>query len=103
MVFSRRRRVRPAAFDPATGTVLSPVPFIGLGLIVCSFFLYAASGLLAPPWAVVVLLATWLVMLMLCFRWWTVHPKRLVVLGVVSFVWWFVAVTAGGILLDWTA
>ncbi|MFC5730530.1 MULTISPECIES: hypothetical protein [Nocardioides] len=103
MVLSRRRRVRRVVIDPATGRTISPWPFVGLVLVVSSFFLYAASGLLAPAWAVVVLLLTWLAMLVLCFVWWTPHPRRVVVVGVVSFVWWFVAITAGGVLLDWTA
>lgn len=103
MVLSRRRRVRRVAIDPATGTVISPWPFVGLVLLASSFFLYAASGLLAPTWAVVVLMLTWVAMLVLCFVWWTPHPKRTVLLGIGSFVWWFVAITAGGVLLDWTA
>lgn len=103
MVFSRRRRVRPVAIDPATGQRISPVPFFGLVLVVSSFFLYAASGLLAPAWAVVVLLLMWVAMFVLCFVWWTPRPWWTVWLGIFSFVWWFVAVTAGGIFLDWTA
>ena len=103
MGLSRRRRIRPVALDPATGKRISPLPFVGLVLVVSSFFLYAASGLLAPAWAVVALLATWVVMLVLCFVWWTPRPRWVLVLGVVSWGWWFVAITAGGVLLDWTA
>ena len=102
MAFSRRRRVRPVAIDPATGTRISPWPFVGLVLVVSSLFLYGASGLLAPVWAVVVLLATWLVMFVLCFVWWS-RPAWVVGLGVVSYAWWFAAITAGGVFLDWTA
>ncbi|MBM9460247.1 hypothetical protein JK386_10050 [Nocardioides sp. zg-536] len=101
MLLSRRRRVRAVAVDPATGEVISPWPFVGLVMVVSSFFLYAASGLLAPVWAVVLLLLTWLVMFALCFVWWRPYPKRVVALGVLSFVWWFVAVVTGGVLLDW--
>lgn len=103
MPLSRRRRVRAVAVDPATGRTISPWPFVGLVLVVSSLFLYAFSGLLAPAWAVVVLLLTWLVMFVLVFVWWTPHPRRTVVLGVVAYVWWFLAITAGGVLLDWTA
>ncbi|WP_435769454.1 hypothetical protein [Nocardioides sp. SYSU DS0651] len=102
MPLSRRRRVRPVAVDPATGRTISPWPFVGLVLVVSSFFLYAAAGLLAPTWAVVVLLLTWVVMFALCFVWWS-RPRRVMALGVLSFVWWFAAITAGGVLLDWTA
>ena len=98
-MLSRRRRIRPVALDPATGERISPLPFVGLVLLTSSFFLYAAAGMLAPWWAVVVLLLTWLAMLVQSFRWWTTHPRRVVGLGVASFVWWFAAVIAGGILL----
>ena len=102
MPFSRRRRVHPVAIDPATGKELSPWPFVGLVLVVSSLFLYAFSGLLAPLWAVLVLLATWFVMFVLVFVWWSAHPGRVVALGVISFAWWFVVIVAGGLLLDWS-
>lgn len=101
MPFSRRRRVRPVAIDPATGHVISPWPFVGLALIVSGAFLYGVAWWLIPVWAALVLTATWFVMFVLCFIWWMPHPKRVLGLGVGSFVWWFVAVTAGGVFLGW--
>ena len=68
-----------------------------------AFFLYAASGLVAPFWGVAVLIGLWLVMFVLACRWWTPHPKRLLVLPVLAIVLWFVLVSAGGYFLDWTA
>lgn len=103
MPLARRRRIRPVAIDPATGQRISPLPFVGLVLVVASFFLYAASGLLAPLWAVVVLLATWVALLVLCFVWWSSRPRWVVAVGVVAWAWWFVAITAGGVLLGWKA
>jgi hypothetical protein len=100
--FARRRRIRPVAIDPATGRRISPWPFVGLCLVISSLFLYGASGLLAPAWAVVALLATWVVMFVLCFVWWS-RPWRVMALGALAFAWWFVAITAGGILLGWNA
>ena len=102
MAFTRRRRIRPVAIDPSTGRHISPWPFVGLVLLVSSFFLYAAAGLLAPLWAIIVLLITWGVMFVYCFIWWNRHPKWTVALGLFSFAWWWVAITAGGIFLDWT-
>jgi hypothetical protein len=67
------------------------------------FFLYAASGLVAPVWAVIVLLAFWAALLLVAIRWWTPHPTRVLVLPVVAAVVWFAAVSAGGYFLDWTA
>ena len=43
----------------------SPWPFVGMAGMACVFFLYAASGLLAPWWAVVVLLVLWALLLFL--------------------------------------
>ena len=81
----------------------SPWPFVGMAGMAAAFFLYAASGLVAPFWAVAAMLVFWLVLLVLAFRWWTPHPKRLLVLPVVAIVLWFVLVSAGGYFLDWTA
>jgi hypothetical protein len=95
-VFSRRRR----ATAPRK---VSPWPFVGMGLMAASFFLYAASGLLAPAWGVVVLLVIWLALLLLCFAWWTPHPRRLPWVGLFAVVFWFAALNAGGAFLGWTA
>lgn len=103
MPFSRRRRVRPVAIDRATGNQISSGPFIGLGLVVSSAFLYGVAFWLVPIWVAVVLLLTWVAMLLSCFAWWTPVPQRLVPLGVFSFVWWFVVVSAAGVLLGWKA
>ena len=82
---------------------ISPWGFVGLAGIVAMFFPYAASGLVAPPWAVGVLLAIWVVMLVVTCRWFMPHPKRTLVMPVVAFVVWIAAISAGGVFLDWTA
>jgi hypothetical protein len=64
-----------------------------------AFFLYAASGLLAPWWVVGLLLVLWLVLFVIACSWFTPHPKRVVVVPVVAVVLWFgivVAVAAVG-------
>jgi len=81
----------------------SPWPFVGMAGMACAFFLYAASGLVAPAWGVAVLLAIWFALLVLAIRWWTPHPLRLLALPVVALVVWFALVTAGGAWLGWTA
>ena len=42
---------------------VSPWPFVGMAGMACAFFLYAASGLVAPWWAVVLLLLVWVALL----------------------------------------
>lgn len=102
-LFSRRRKIKPVAIDPATGQRLSPWPFVGLVLMAASFFLYAASGLLAPWWAVVVLLLLWLAMLILCLSWFTRRPTWVPWVGVFSIAFWFGFINAGAWILGWTA
>ncbi|WP_435741728.1 hypothetical protein [Nocardioides sp. SYSU DS0663] len=98
-LFSRRRTVQPQRRPDA----LSPWPFVGLVLMAMAFFLYAASGLIAPAWAVVVLLLVWFLLLLTCFAWWSSHPRRLPWVGVGAMLFWFLALNAGGAFLGWTA
>jgi hypothetical protein len=93
----RRRRVASAPKST------SAWPFVGMSLMAADFFLYAASGLVAPAWGVAALLAIWFVLFVLCCRWWTPHPKRLVFVAVAAMVFWFCALTAGAVWLDWGA
>jgi hypothetical protein len=88
------RRTRPDA--------VSPWPFVGMGLLVSCLFLYAASGIYAPWWAVVVLLLVWSAFLVLALSWWTPHPTRLPWLAAAAAVVWFVAIVAGARYLGWT-
>ena len=57
-----------------------------------AFFLYAASGLVAPWWGVVLLLLVWLVLFVVGCRWWTPHPKRLPWLAGTGFALWLLVV-----------
>lgn len=89
-------RVRP----PVAGTPgLSPAPFIGMGLMAASFFLYGSSLLVAPWYAVLALLLVWLGFFLLCTRWWTPYPRRLPAVAVVSMLVWFVLLVGGTVLL----
>lgn len=93
----RRRRRATAPRE------VSPWPFAGMCLMAGDFFLYAASGLVAPAWGVAALLLVWLVLFVLCCTWWTPHPKRLVPVALLAMVFWFCALVAGAAWLDWSA
>ena len=80
---------------------ISPWPFAGMVLMASAFFLYAASGLVAPWWAVVVLMSVWTALFVLCCRWWTPYPKRLVSVALGSMALWFVFLVLGAALLGW--
>lgn len=92
---ARRRHPGPNA--------TSPWPFVGMAGMACAFFLYAASGLLAPAWAVVVLLVIWALLLFVATAWWSLHPTWVPWLAVFAVVLWFAVMTAGGAWLGWTA
>ncbi len=74
-----------------------------MALMACSLFLYVASGLLAPPWAVAALLALWLLLFATACRWWTRRPRGVAVVGALSLLLWFVVINLGGAVLGWTA
>lgn len=82
---------------------ISPWGFVGVAGMVAMFFPYAASGLVAPYWAVGVLLALWLVQMVVTCRWFMPHPRRTLVMPVVAVAVWIGAISAGGALLGWTA
>jgi hypothetical protein len=82
---------------------ISPWGFVGVAGMVAMFFPYAASGLVAPYWAVGVLLVVWLVLMVVTCGWFMSHPRRTLVMPVVALVVWFGAISAGGAFLDWTA
>jgi len=54
----------------------SPWPFVAMVGMAGCFFLYAASGLLAPWYGVALLLAIWVALFVVATRWWTPHPRR---------------------------
>lgn len=97
-MLTRRRPVR--RHNP---NAISPAPFVGMILMAAAFFLYAASGLIAPWWAVVLLLLVWLALLVLSFAWWSTHPRRLPWLAGGAMLFWFLALNAGAVFLDWSA
>ena len=78
-------------------------PWIGIVGMVAVLWLYGASGLVAPTWAVVALVALWLVQFVLACRWFSRRPYVVLVMPVVALALWFGAIMAGGAFLGWTA
>ncbi len=68
-----------------------------------AFFLYGASALVAPWWAVMLLLLVWVLMFIKACSWWTPHPRRIVVLGAIAVALWFVTLLTGAAFLGWSA
>jgi hypothetical protein len=78
-------------------------PWIGMAGLVCVLWLYGASALVAPLWAVAVLVALWLVQFVLACRWFGRRPYAVLAMPVVALVVWLAVIFAGEALFGWTA
>ena len=77
--------------------------WIGLALFVGVSWLYAASGLMAPIWAVGVLWVLWLGSLVYLIRVWRSDSRKVLAVPFVAAVIWTVVMLAGVAVLDWAA
>ncbi len=78
-------------------------PFVAMIGMAAAFFVYAASALVAPWWAVSLLMVLWCVLFVLATRWWTPHPQRTMALPILAVAVWFVVLNAGARWLGWSA
>jgi hypothetical protein len=79
--------------------VLGALGLVAL-LALAPFFL--ASGLMAPGWAVVLLMAIWLALFLLGCLWIRRKPLWVIPLPFIGAVIWFGGMTAGEAWLGWT-
>ena len=86
---------------------LSPAAIIfavvGGGIHLVMGFFVAASGLLAPPWGVAVLVTVWLALTVWGLRKWRNGPSITMGLPLLMVAFWFVFLTFGDLALGWTA
>jgi hypothetical protein len=77
--------------------------WVGLAALLATSVFYAASGLLAPGWAVAMLVIVWLASLAVAI-WFlrTRRPLYVLPLPVAAWLIWFGVITAGENLLGWT-
>ena len=73
-----------------------------LGLVAVLPF-YVSSGLAAPLWAIVVLMALWLLLFILAIRWFTRRPWVVLAMPFVAAAVWWLALTLGEQALGWQA
>ena len=71
--------------------------------LVVGVFPYAASGLLAPLYGIVIIYAGWFALLVLALKWWNKTPYRVLLIPVIALVWWFALLNFGDFVLGWTA
>ncbi len=95
----------PDAAAPKSRNVIALVAgWVGLLAHLGTLVWYAASGLLAPGWAVIALLVVWaalLVTAIVLLR--GSRPAYALIVPVASTVIWFAAISAGEAWLGWTA
>jgi len=77
--------------------------WLGLAGHLVALVWYAASGLVAPPWAVVGLLVIWAVLLVVGLRLRTRRPAWMLLIPVVDVAVWVGVISAGERFLHWTA
>ncbi|GEM_PF-955493 len=77
--------------------------WIGLAGHLAMLVWYAASGLVAPPWAVIGLLVIWAALLLVGLRLRTTRPVWMLLIPVLDVAIWFGVVSAGDAFLGWTA
>ena len=75
---------------------------LGVVLLLVELPFAAASGLMAPLWAVVLILLGWLVLFVLAVRWFRARPWLVLALPFVGAVLWFAVLTFGEQVLGWT-
>ena len=64
---------------------------------------FVASGLAAPLWAVALLLAFWLALLVTAIRQFTRHPWPILAMPFVAAAVWWLTMTLGESVLGWQA
>ena len=77
--------------------------WVGLIAHLATLIWYMASGLVAPGWAVAVLLVIWVALLALAVYLLRTRPAYVLLVPVAAAVIWFGAISAGGAWLGWTA
>ncbi|MFF5084023.1 hypothetical protein ACFY36_43810 [Actinoplanes sp. NPDC000266] len=79
------------------------IGWIGVAAFLGTLVLYAASGLLAPAWAIALLMIAWLAMLVVVIRLMRGgRPLWVPAVAVLAYTFWYAALTAGEKWLDWT-
>lgn len=76
---------------------------LGTALLVATLPFYLAAGLMAPLWAVLVLLLVWLALFTMAIRWFRPHPWWVPGLPLAAITVWLLVMYAGERFLGWTA
>lgn len=78
-------------------------PWIGIAGLVVVLWFYLTSGLVVPWWALALLCAAWVCMLVLSIRWATSRPYVVLAMPLIALALWLVVISVGAAMLGWTA
>ena len=81
---------------PRVGAVTAMLALVALAPF------YFASGLMAPPWAITVLVVVWLALFGLGCVWFRRRPLWTLALPLIALIVWFGGLSAGEAWLGWT-
>jgi hypothetical protein len=88
-----------------TATTKGVLSYIGAGLALAAMLglgvFYAASTLVAPLWAAIVLWIIWATLFVLGIVWIRRHPLRVLPLPIAAAAVWFGGISAGEAFLGW--
>lgn len=76
---------------------------LGVLLLVAELPFALASGLMAPLWAVVLVVLLWCLLFVVALAWFRRHPVRVLLLPFLGVVVWVGVLTFGEQVLGWTA
>lgn len=91
---ARRRKIGRAG-------AISPVPFVGMGLMAATLFLYVYAAVIVPWYVLVLMLGFWLFLMLECVRVWNTHPRRLIAIPILATVVWAGVIIGGAFAFDW--
>lgn len=103
MIFRRAPGAPGASKKNVVSRASGVAAWVGIVVHVALGVGYAFTGLLAPSWAVALLWAVWLGLLVAAVAWRRTHPWWSAAVPVVAAVFWFVALTIGDVAFGWTA
>ena len=83
------------------GRILAVIGLAAHGVVGLIFF--AAAGLVAPLYGIIILAIGWSLLLLQAIRWWSSRPRLVILIPIVTFAYWFVVVSFGSRFLGWTA
>lgn len=76
---------------------------LGMALLLVMAPLYLSAGLIAPLWAVLLLIGFWVLLMVLGVLWFRRRPFLVLALPLLAAAVWWLSMAAGEQLLGWTA